>query len=110
MCFRSPEASPSRADHARKSESSPSRFLTARTPGAARSVPYARYGETVDGVIADILALQGEISAGLDRIALQQRMKPGAARNALDCAFWDLEAKRAGSRCGSWPDLQSLRR
>ncbi|QQM30967.1 dipeptide epimerase [Martelella lutilitoris] len=64
--------------------------------GRGESVPYARYGETVDGVIADILALEGEIAGGLDRIALQQRMKPGAARNALDCAFWDLEAKRAG--------------
>ncbi len=64
--------------------------------GRGESVPYARYGETVDGVISDILALEGEIDGGLDRIALQQRMKPGAARNALDCAFWDLEAKRAG--------------
>ncbi|TNB49432.1 dipeptide epimerase [Martelella lutilitoris] len=64
--------------------------------GRGESVPYARYGETVDGVISDILALEGEIAGGLDRIALQQRMKPGAARNALDCAFWDLEAKRAG--------------
>ena len=64
--------------------------------GRGESVPYARYGETVDGVISDILSLEGEIAAGLDRIALQARMKPGAARNALDCAFWDLEARRTG--------------
>ncbi|PRX08822.1 UNVERIFIED_ORG: L-alanine-DL-glutamate epimerase-like enolase superfamily enzyme [Martelella mediterranea] len=64
--------------------------------GRGECVPYARYGETVDGVIADILALKDEIAGGLDRTALQTRMKPGAARNALDCAFWDLEAKCAG--------------
>jgi L-Ala-D/L-Glu epimerase len=60
-------------------------------------VPYPRYGESVDSVIAEIEALAGEIADGrLDRTALQLRLKPGAARNALDCAFWDLEAKRAG--------------
>ncbi|MGV0879840.1 N-acetyl-D-Glu racemase DgcA [Martelella sp. FLE1502] len=64
--------------------------------GRGESVPYARYGETVDGVIADILSLEAEIRAGLDREALQTRMKPGAARNALDCAFWDYEAKSSG--------------
>ncbi|AJY45301.1 N-acetyl-D-Glu racemase DgcA [Martelella endophytica] len=64
--------------------------------GRGESVPYARYHETVDGVIATILALEAELAAGLTRFGLQERLKPGAARNALDCAFWDLEAKRAG--------------
>jgi len=64
--------------------------------GRGESVPYARYHETVDGVIGDILALEEDLKAGLDRFGLQDRLKPGAARNALDCAFWDLEAKRAG--------------
>ncbi|WP_176084924.1 N-acetyl-D-Glu racemase DgcA [Martelella sp. HB161492] len=64
--------------------------------GHGESVPYARYNETVDGVIADIMALEGAIAAGMDRIALQTRLPGGAARNALDCAFWDLEAKRTG--------------
>jgi L-alanine-DL-glutamate epimerase-like enolase superfamily enzyme len=64
--------------------------------GRGECVPYARYGETVDGVAETIAALAGDIARGLDRGALQEAMKPGAARNALDCAFWDLSAKRAG--------------
>ncbi len=68
--------------------------------GAARGrgecVPYARYDESVDGVVAAIEAMRPHLAAGLDRAALQQAMPPGAARNALDCAFWDLAAKRSG--------------
>lgn len=66
--------------------------------GWGESVPYARYNETVSGVIDDIRALQEELENGLNRTDLQSRLEPGAARNALDCAFWDLEAKRAGER------------
>jgi L-alanine-DL-glutamate epimerase-like enolase superfamily enzyme len=64
--------------------------------GRGECVPYARYGETVEGAMAAIRACAPRIAAGLDRIALQVAMPPGAARNALDCAFWDLEAKMAG--------------
>jgi L-alanine-DL-glutamate epimerase-like enolase superfamily enzyme len=64
--------------------------------GRGECVPYARYGETVAGVAAAIEAMGPEISCGLDRERLQSAMAPGAARNALDCAFWDLAAKRAG--------------
>jgi L-Ala-D/L-Glu epimerase len=64
--------------------------------GRGECVPYARYGETVEGVAAAIAAMAEPITAGLDRERLQAAMPPGAARNALDCAFWDLEAKRAG--------------
>jgi L-alanine-DL-glutamate epimerase-like enolase superfamily enzyme len=64
--------------------------------GRGECVPYARYGESAEGVVAAIEAMRGELSRGLDRITLQQAMPAGAARNALDCAFWDLEAKRAG--------------
>ena len=64
--------------------------------GRGECVPYARYGETVDGVAETMAALTGEIARGLDRGALQEAMKPGAARSALDCAYWDLAAKRAG--------------
>jgi L-alanine-DL-glutamate epimerase-like enolase superfamily enzyme len=64
--------------------------------GRGECVPYARYGETVESVVAAIEAMRPQIAGGLDRIALQQAMKAGAARNALDCAFWDLEAKRTG--------------
>src|SRR5262249_25612186 len=63
--------------------------------GRGECVPYPRYDETVDGVVAAIEGLRGALANGLDRAALQSAMAPGAARNALDCAFWDLEAKRA---------------
>lgn len=62
--------------------------------GWGECVPYARYGESVDSVTNQIRALEGDIKNGLDRLGLQEALSPGAARNALDCAFWDLEAKR----------------
>src|SRR5690349_16823982 len=64
--------------------------------GRGECVPYARYGETVEGVASAMAAMQAPIGRGLDREGLQQAMPPGAARNALDCAFWDLAAKRSG--------------
>jgi len=64
--------------------------------GRGECVPYGRYGETVAGVIKDLEELTPEIAAGLTRAELQTVLPPGAARNALDCAFWDLEAKAAG--------------
>ena len=64
--------------------------------GRGECVPYLRYGETVESVTAQIERLRPQIEAGLDRRMLQAAMPPGAARNALDCAFWDLEAKRSG--------------
>ncbi|HZO47737.1 MAG TPA: N-acetyl-D-Glu racemase DgcA [Xanthobacteraceae bacterium] len=64
--------------------------------GRGECVPYARYGETVESVIAAIEAMRPQIADGLDRAGLQQAMAAGAARNALDCALWDLDAKRSG--------------
>ena len=66
-----------------------------RHRGRGECVPYARYDETVASVTAALKAVANRLAFGLDRIALQREMPPGAARNALDCAFWDLEAKRA---------------
>ena len=63
--------------------------------GRGECVPYARYGETVADVAEAIRAMATELARGLDRTGLQSAMPPGAARNALDCAFWDLEAKCA---------------
>ncbi len=63
--------------------------------GRGECVPYGRYGETVAGVIQDLEKLVPEVAAGLTRAELQTVLPPGAARNALDCAFWDLEAKAA---------------
>ena len=64
--------------------------------GRGECVPYARYGETVEGVRAAIEAMRPALANGLDRAALQKAMPPGAARNALDCALFDLDAKRHG--------------
>lgn len=64
--------------------------------GVGECVPYKRYGESIEGVLADIKEMAGAISDGMDRLALQTAMKPGAARNAIDCALWDYEAKRSG--------------
>ncbi|TVU92498.1 dipeptide epimerase [Vreelandella titanicae] len=63
--------------------------------GRGECVPYAHYGESVDSVIAQIESMRDGLMAGMDRLELQSRLPAGAARNALDCAFWDLEAKRA---------------
>jgi L-alanine-DL-glutamate epimerase-like enolase superfamily enzyme len=63
--------------------------------GRGECVPYARYGESVASVTAAIEALRPKLVVGLTRKALQDAMPPGAARNALDCALWDLEAKQA---------------
>jgi L-alanine-DL-glutamate epimerase-like enolase superfamily enzyme len=65
--------------------------------GRGECVPYARYGESPESVCAEIGKLAPEIARGMDRPALQAAMPAGAARNAIDCALWDLEAKRTGS-------------
>lgn len=64
--------------------------------GRGECVPYARYGETVENVTELLGSLVEDVRNGLTRADLQILVPPGAARNALDCAFWDLEAKRAG--------------
>src|ERR1700720_1839483 len=63
--------------------------------GRGECVPYPRYGESVDSVVAALEAMKGAVFSGLNRDSLQEAMPPGAARNALDAAFWDIEAKRA---------------
>lgn len=69
--------------------------------GWGECVPYARYGETLDSVRAQIEALPEDIA----RTALQSALPPGAARNAVDCALWDLEAKLVGQRVWSLAGL-----
>ena len=64
--------------------------------GRGEAVPYARYGEALDTAAAAIRAVQDRIETEADRASLQALLPPGAARNAVDCALWDLEAKRAG--------------
>lgn len=64
--------------------------------GHGECVPYGRYGETIESVLAEIGHYKDIISNGADRLAVNQAMPAGAARNAVDCALWDLEAKRTG--------------
>lgn len=64
--------------------------------GRGECVPYARYGETVEGVVAALQAQAVSLAQGADRQTLQREMPPGAARNALDCAWWQLQSREAG--------------
>jgi L-alanine-DL-glutamate epimerase-like enolase superfamily enzyme len=64
--------------------------------GRGECVPYPRYNETVEGVMASLEAARAKIEAGFSHADLPGLVKPRAAQNALDCALWDLEAKRAG--------------
>ncbi|ESZ01242.1 N-acetyl-D-Glu racemase DgcA [Mesorhizobium sp. LNHC209A00] len=73
--------------------------------GRGECVPYKRYGETMDGVSGAIAAMRDRIAGGMDRAALLDAMPAGAARNAIDCALWDLEAKINGNPVANtiWP-------
>ena len=64
--------------------------------GRGECVPYARYDETIESVQEQIASARSAIEGGIDRGALQELLPAGAARNALDCARWDLEAKQKG--------------
>jgi L-alanine-DL-glutamate epimerase-like enolase superfamily enzyme len=64
--------------------------------GRGECVPYKRYGETLESVRAEIESVAAAIAAGADRHRLMEIMPAGAARNAVDCALWDVEAKASG--------------
>jgi L-alanine-DL-glutamate epimerase-like enolase superfamily enzyme len=64
--------------------------------GRGESVPYARYGESIEQSLADIEAVRARIESGLSFNDLHDLLPAGAARNAIDCALWDLNAKRTG--------------
>ena len=71
--------------------------------GRGECVPYARYGESMESVADQVMSLP----AGLTHEVLQCMLPAGAARNAVDCAFWDLAAKRAGERAWKLAGLES---
>jgi len=77
--------------------------------GRGECVPYPRYGESVESVVEALQAMRGAVFSGLDRHELQQAMSPGAARNALDAAFWDLDAKRANCRAADLAGITEMR-
>ena len=65
--------------------------------GRGECTPYERYGETPASVLAQIDTIRPRLQDGCGRDELQTLLGPGAARNALDCALWDLEAKQSGA-------------
>jgi L-alanine-DL-glutamate epimerase-like enolase superfamily enzyme len=65
--------------------------------GRGECCPYPYFGESVDAVVEALEKVRATVAAGLDREGLQELLPAGAARNALDCAMWDLEAKRSGT-------------
>ena len=76
--------------------------------GRGECVPYARYGESVESVLAAIETCGGAFARGMSRAELAELLPPGAARNALDCAFWDLEAKRSGRSAAELAGIAAL--
>src|SRR3954466_10719771 len=66
--------------------------------GLGECVPYPRYNETPEATHAALVAMTDALKRGLDPQTLQALMPAGAARNALDCALWDLRAKQRGAR------------
>src|SRR5436189_5352765 len=74
--------------------------------GRGEGVPLARYGQSVDSVLAQIESMKRE--KNLDRRQLQKLLPAGAARNALDCALWDLEAKISGKRVWELANIPSV--
>lgn len=77
--------------------------------GRGEAVPYARFGETMETASGAIEALLPALQAGLSREELAQALLPGAARNALDCALWDLAAKQSGERAYISAGLDALK-
>jgi L-alanine-DL-glutamate epimerase-like enolase superfamily enzyme len=77
--------------------------------GRGECVPYARYGESVEGVVAAIEACAERVAGGLSRAGLLEELPPGAARNALDCALWDFEAKSSGRSASALAGLGTLK-
>jgi L-alanine-DL-glutamate epimerase-like enolase superfamily enzyme len=76
--------------------------------GRGECVPYARYGESIEGVVATIESCAKPFASGLSRAELAALLPAGAARNALDCALWDLEAKRSGKSAASRAGIGAL--
>jgi L-Ala-D/L-Glu epimerase len=75
--------------------------------GEASGVSY--HGETVDGMLDQLAAVARDVANGITRDELQRLLPPGGARNALDCALWDLEAKRAGRRVWDLLEMPAVR-
>ena len=73
--------------------------------GQGECVPYARYGESIESVIAQIEGISMAVSGGASRQDLLTMLPAGAARNAVDCALWDLEAKQSGKSLAALAEM-----
>lgn len=76
--------------------------------GRGECVPYGRYGESISSVLEAIESVRAQIESGLSLEALQKCLPAGAARNAVDCALWDLIAKRSGTPAFETAGFQRL--
>ncbi|MDC7677655.1 N-acetyl-D-Glu racemase DgcA [Asticcacaulis machinosus] len=76
--------------------------------GRGESVPYARYGESIEASLTELEAIRPQVETGLTVEALQSLLPAGAARNALDCALWDLRAKQSDVPAFKTAGLRSL--
>ena len=79
-----------------------------RYRGRGECVPYSRYGETVEGVVTAVEACASAIASGANRADLGKFLPAGAARNAIDCALWDFEAKQSGRSAAKLAGLLPL--
>jgi L-alanine-DL-glutamate epimerase-like enolase superfamily enzyme len=76
--------------------------------GCGEGLPSVRFGETVESELAKISEVRSHVESGIDRVELLTLMPASAARNAVDCALWDLEAKRRGRRAWHLAGLSKL--
>jgi L-Ala-D/L-Glu epimerase len=76
--------------------------------GRSEAVPSKRYGETVASAIAQLEEIFAQDAICIDRQRIQELLPAGAARNALDCALWDLEAKLSGKRAWELANIQTV--
>ena len=77
--------------------------------GHGEATPIYYHGESAETVLAQALEMADQIASGIERADLLRRMPRGAARNAIDCALWDFEAKRAGRPVWSLAGLAPLK-
>lgn len=77
--------------------------------GRGEGLGVSYHGETADSLVAQLTAVKDKLAAGISRAELQALLPAGGARNAVDCALWDLEAKRAGRRAWELAGITSVK-
>ena len=77
--------------------------------GRGEGLGVSYHDETIDSILGQLEGVRSTLEKGISREQLQQLLPPGGARNAVDCALWDLEAKRAGRRAWELADVRTVR-